>query len=260
LVDAQASSISKSLHLGTMGWSYSFWRGSFYPEDLVSKDFLSHYATHFDTVEVDSTFYRIPLEKTVIEWKQQTPASFLFSLKFPQKITHVKMLEDCQEETRVFLERVSLLEEKVGVLLLQFPPMFGAQHFLILANYLKTLPKGFRYAVEVRNKSLLNEALFALLKVNKVGLAWVDAVKMPLLNEKTAEFFYVRWEGDRKAVKGTLGKTEVDRTTQIQEWTDRLKPLLNGKTIGFGYFSKYYSGNPTSDAIELQRKLKADLA
>jgi uncharacterized protein YecE (DUF72 family) len=239
-----------------MGWSYGFWKGSFYPQHLSSKDFLSYYATQLSTVEVDSTFYRIPRQQTIIEWKQQTPKSFMFSLKFPQKITHIKMLKDCEEETRVFLERVSLLEEKLGVLLLQFPPMFRQQHFPLLAAYLQTLPKGFRYAVEVRNKSLLNEELFALLKENNVALAWVDAAKMPLVTEKTAEFFYVRWEGDRKAVTGTLGKTEVERTTQIREWAGRFKPFLSSETEGFGYFSKYYSGNPTSDVVELLRNLK----
>ena len=239
-----------------MGWSYSFWKGNFYPQDLPPKDFLSYYAKQFDTVEVDSTFYRIPRTETVTEWKQQTPQGFLFSLKFPQKITHIKMLKDCQEETRVFLEHVGLLEEKLGVLLLQFPPMFRQQHLPLLRDYMKTLPNGFRYAVEVRNKSLLNEDLFALLKERNVALAWVDSPKMPLVTEKTADFVYVRWEGDRKAVTGTLGKIEADREADIQRWAEKLKPLFKKDNSVFGYFSKFYSGFPTSDAEELLKKAK----
>jgi uncharacterized protein YecE (DUF72 family) len=239
-----------------MGWSYTFWKGNFYPQDLASKDFLSYYAKHFDTVEVDSTFYRIPRTETVTEWKQQTPKGFLFSLKFPQKITHIKMLKDCQEETRVFLEHVGLLEEKLGVLLLQFPPMFRQQHLPFLRDYLRTLPNGFRYAVEVRNKSLLNENLFALLKERSVALAWVDSPKMPLVTEKTADFVYMRWEGDRKVVTGTLGKIEVDRTADVKRWAEKLKPLLEKDNLVFGYFSKFYSGFPTSDAEELLKKAK----
>jgi uncharacterized protein YecE (DUF72 family) len=238
-----------------MGWSYSFWKGSFYPQDLASKDFLSYYAERFNSVEVDNTFYKIPRTQTVIEWKQKTPTGFLFSLKFPQKITHIKMLKDCKDETRVFLKHVGLLEEKLGVLLLQLPSMFRQERFPLLAEYLKDLPKEFRYAVEVRDKALLNEALFALLKERNVALAWVDSAKMPLVTEKTAEFVYVRWEGDRKTVTGTLGKTESDRAAQIHQWADKVNLLLERQMPVFGYFSKYYSGFPPSDVQELLRQL-----
>ena len=242
-----------------MGWSYSFWKGSFYPRDLSSKDFLSYYAKQFDTVEVDNTFYRIPRTQTVTEWKQQTTQGFLFSLKFPRKITHIKMLKDCQEETRVFLENVSLLEEKLGVLLLQLPPFFRKEHISLLADYLKNLPKDFRYAVELRDNSLFNEDLFALLRERNVALVWVDSNKTPLLTKKTADFVYVRWEGDRKAVTGTLGKTEADRTAQIQDWVGKLKSLLEQQILVFGYFSKYYSGFPPADLDELLRRVQEEL-
>jgi uncharacterized protein YecE (DUF72 family) len=237
-----------------MGWSYGFWKGSFYPDDLASKDFLKFYAGHFGTVEVDSTFYRIPTTKTITDWRQQTSGGFLFSLKFPQKITHIKMLQNCEEETRVFLERAAALKEKLGVLLLQFPPMFRKQHFPLLASYLPTLPKGYRYAVEVRNKSLLTEELFALLRANGVALAWVDAAKMPLADTVTADFLYIRWEGDRKTVTGTSGKVETDRTTDIAAWAQKLQPFLQKGTPVFGYFSKYYSGYPTGDAQEFLKQ------
>lgn len=92
----------QNLHLGTIGWSYSFWKGNFYPQKTVSKDFLGYYATKFDTVEVDSTFYRIPTEQAITKWKNQTPDAFLFSLKFPSIITHIKMLKDCERETNLF--------------------------------------------------------------------------------------------------------------------------------------------------------------
>jgi uncharacterized protein YecE (DUF72 family) len=104
---------------------------------------------------------------------------------------------------------------------------------------------------------LLNEELFALLRKSNVELAWVDAAKMPLVSEVTADFLYVRWEGDRKAVTGTLAKTETDRTTDIQAWAAKLKPSLDqGKPV-FGYFSKYYSGYPPSDVTELLQSVSA---
>jgi uncharacterized protein YecE (DUF72 family) len=239
-----------------MGWSYGFWKGSFYPQKLASKDFLSYFATQFGSVEVDNTFYRIPNAKTVTDWKNQTPKDFVFSLKFPQVITHVRMLKDCQEVTKVFLDSVSLLGEKLGVLLLQFPPMFRQQHAPLLKDFLGFLPKKHRYAVEVRNKSLLNMEIYQLLRDNNVALAWVDSPLMPLIEEATADFLYLRWEGDRKTVNGTLGKTETDKIKNIQEWANKLLPLLNTGTKFFGYFSKYYSGFPPLDVNEFLKQIK----
>jgi uncharacterized protein YecE (DUF72 family) len=241
----------RKLHVGTMGWSYSFWKGNFYPETLASKEFLAYYAKQFNTVEVDSTFYRIPRRQSVMDWREQTPEGFVFSLKFPQVITHVKMLENCQEETSVFLERVALLKEKLGALLLQFPYTFGNEHVQLLRDFLDNLPKKHRYVVEVRNRKLLNDSFYSLLRDSNVVLAWVDSPFMPLVDEVTSDFIYVRWEGDRRRVKGTLGKIEVDRAAKIKQWADRLKPFLEKKTEVFGYFSKYYSGYSPSDAKEL---------
>jgi uncharacterized protein YecE (DUF72 family) len=242
-----------------MGWSYGFWKGSFYPETLASKEFLAYYGKQFSTVEVDSTFYRIPRKQSVLDWKEQTPQGFLFSLKFPQVITYVKMLKDCQEETAVFLERVELLKEKLGVLLLQFPYAFGTEYVPLLNDFLQTLPTTHRYAVEVRNRKLLNEGFYSVLRDSSVALAWVDSPFMPQISEVTSDFLYVRWEGDRRRVNGTLGKVEVDRKAQIKAWADKLKPFLEEETEVFGYFSKYYSGFAPSDAEELLGIIGSDV-
>jgi uncharacterized protein YecE (DUF72 family) len=239
------------LHVGTMGWSYDFWKGSFYPEGLASKEFLAYYAKQFTTVEVDSTFYRIPRRQSVLDWKAQTPEGFVFSLKFPQVITHVKMLRDCQEEVQVFLERVALLEEKLGALLLQFPYAFGTKHVLLLRDFLQNLPRKHRYVVEVRNRKLLNDNFYSVLRDNDVVLAWVDSPFMPQISELTSDFIYVRCVGDRRRVKGTLGKIEVDRTERINAWAEKLTPFLEEDAEVFGYFSKYYSGHSPSDAKAL---------
>lgn len=246
------------VHIGTMGWSYDFWKENFYPENLTSKEFLAYYARQFNTVEVDSTFYRIPSKQTVIAWKEQAPSEFLFSLKFPKIITHVKMLKDCQEETRVFLERVGLLQEKLGPLLLQFPYAFGNEHVPLLHEFLNTLPKEHRYVVEVRNRKLLNDSLYSTLRDRNVVLAWVDSPFMPLINEVTSDFIYMRWEGDRRKVNGTIGKIEVDKITSIKLWAERIRRFLENQTEVFGYFSKYYSGHPPSDVREFLKAIAAD--
>lgn len=239
------------LHLGTIGWSYNFWKGPFYPAKTASKDFLAYYSSQFDTVEVDSTFYRIPSQSAVENWRRQVPEGFLFALKFPQVITHIKALKNCEADTAVFLSRAELLGDKLGPMLLQFPPNFAVSHFLDLADYLKALPHQHRYVVEVRNKSWLTPDFYALLRENKVALAITEK---PLSSqfEVTADFLYMRWEGNRKAVNGLRGVIEVDKTTDLQAWAQKLNPHLDRSTEVFGYFGKYYSGLPPSDVKALK--------
>jgi uncharacterized protein YecE (DUF72 family) len=235
------------LHLGTIGWSYNFWKDSFYPSKVSSKDYLSFYATKFNTVEVGSSFYRIPTKQAATNWKKQTSSHFVFSLKFPKIITHIKMLKECKRETDLFLESAQILNEKLGPLLLQLPPNFGPEHFSNLALYLQNLPKTHRYVVEVRNKGFLNEDFYSLLRTNNVALAWVDSPFMPQIEKVTSDFVYVRWEGDRKKVKGTLGKIETNQESALNHWADRIVPYLSDQMHVFGYFGKYFSGYPPSD-------------
>lgn len=245
----------QNLHVGTIGWSYNFWRGNFYPAKTASKDFLAYYSTQFDTVEVDSTFYRNPTPQAVANWREQTPPEFAFSLKFPNLITHVKMLKDCQRETAFFLDRTALLAEKRGPLLLQFPPNFGVDRYRDLEAYLQQLPKTSRFVVEVRNRSWLTDEFYSLLRGCNVALAWVDSPKMPLSGEVTSDFLYVRLEGDRQKVNGLLGKIEVDSHERLQAWAGKLTPFVKKQTPVFCYFGKYYSGLPPADVNALSSML-----
>jgi uncharacterized protein YecE (DUF72 family) len=247
------------VHIGTIGWSYDFWKGTFYPPKTPSKNFLAYYSTQFGTVEVDSTFYRVPNAQTVLSWREQTPEDFYFSLKFPQIITHIKRLKNCQNETDTFLNRASLLGPKLGPLLLQFPPNFGTPEFAELENYLQKLPTTYRYAVEVRNKSWLTPEFYQLLKHFNIALAWADSPYMPPLNEKTAGFLYIRWEGNRKVVKGTQSKIEVDRKTDLAAWAQKIKFYSDSDAEVFGYFGKYFSGYPPSDVSQLEGFLGTDI-
>jgi uncharacterized protein YecE (DUF72 family) len=236
-----------TVYAGTIGWSYNFWKGPFYPTKLPSSQFLSYYSTQFNTVEVDNTFYRMPNQQKMLNWKQQTPEDFMFSLKFPRLITHVKLLRDCKKETAVFLERAQLLDKKLGPMLLQLPPGFGEEHFSDLAAYLNGLPKGLRFAVEIRNQTLMNEQLFGLLKDNRIALVWTDNPIMPQNPPLTSDFVYLRLEGDRSKINGILGKVEVDRSVDVKAWAEKLAPLKNRGIVVFGYFGKFFSGFPTVD-------------
>ncbi len=235
----------EKLHIGTMGWSYDFWKGNFYPEG--SQNLLTEYAKNFDTVEIDNTFYRIPSRDTVRNWKEETPDEFIFSAKFPRKITHIKMLQDCKEELLVFIEHMSLMGDKLGPMLIQLPPGFAPEKSGILKDFLAGLPERCRFAVEVKNKKWLDEKFYNLLRDTKVALVLIDHPWMPEMNTITADFTYIRWVGDRKKVKGTLGKVETDRSEDIKGWSVKIKGFLEDSIEVFGYFSKSYSGYPPGD-------------
>lgn len=243
-----------TVYAGTIGWSYNFWKGPFYPTKLANTKLLSFYSTQFNTVEVDNTFYRIPNPQNVLNWKQQTPDNFVFSLKFPNLITHVKMLKDCQRETTLFLERAQLLGKKLGALLIQLPPTFGEARYSDLAAFLNWLPRQLRFVVEVRNQSLLHEGFFRLLKDNNIALAWVDSPIMPQTLELTSDFVYLRLEGDRGKVQGVLGRVEVDRQSDVKVWAEKLAGFKS-KIDVFGYFGKFYSGFPPLDVRRFMENL-----
>jgi uncharacterized protein YecE (DUF72 family) len=167
------------------------------------------------------------------------------------------MLRDCQYETDVFLNRISLLGEKLGVLLMQFPPSFGGERLPDLENFLQKLPSQHSYAVEIRNKSWLNKKFFSVLQNSKVALAWTDSSLMAPINEVTSNFLYFRWEGDRKKVNGTLGIIEAARDEDLKLEAEKIKPFL-GKMAVFGYFGKYYSGYPPSDVAILRTNMNTN--
>ena len=113
-------------YIGTSGWNYRHWRGNFFPEDLTTKQWLSFYASNFDTVEVNYTFYRLPSKESCEAWYQQTPENFRFTVKASRYLTHIKRLRNAQQSWNDFLERVLVLKEKLGPILLQFPSNFRA--------------------------------------------------------------------------------------------------------------------------------------
>src|ERR1700724_1109706 len=145
------------LRIGTSAFTAAGWPGTFYPKGLSEREYLTYYATKFDTVEVDSTFYRTPTLTTVQGWYSKTPSGFIFAAKVPQKITHEKMLHDCDAEMTEFLNVMNALREKLGPLLLQFgyfnkAAFAGVNEFLArLVPFLKKLLKDHKFAVEIRN-------------------------------------------------------------------------------------------------------------
>ena len=142
---------------------------------------------------------------------------------------------------------MSLMGTKLGPMLIQLPPGFKPEMSGILKDFLAGLPGKCRFAVEVRNKKWLDQKFYELLRDNRVALALIDHPWMPEMNTITADFTYIRWEGDRKKVTGTIGKVQRDRSEEIKDWAVKIKGFLDDSIEVFGYFSKYYSGYPLGD-------------
>ncbi|MBZ5671378.1 MAG: DUF72 domain-containing protein [Acidobacteriia bacterium] len=246
------------LYLGTSSWTAVGWETAFYPPHTKEADFLPFYATRFNSVEIDSTFYRIPTAKTVQQWRERTPEGFVFAAKLPQTITHEKVLVDAEGDLKAFLGVMDILGPKLGPLLIQMPyfnkqKFSGVDSFLqVLEPFLGSLPKRYQWAVEVRNRHWLSEKLFSVLRNHGVASTLIDHPWMPRPNEVfqlgdpiTAGYTYVRWLGDRKGIeKRTLvwDRTIVDRTEELREWVRILKQLQKRNIRIYGFINNHYAG------------------
>jgi uncharacterized protein YecE (DUF72 family) len=239
------------VYIGSMGWSYKQW--AIY-DGLKSSEFLQKYSNIFNSVEINNTFYRIPKESTMIEWANKTPNDFRFSIKFPRSISHSKGLMPDQGRLEAFLSRVQLLENKTGPLLLQFPPAFNSSSIDKLETFLDRLPLFYNYAVEFRNAGWFNESTFKILRKYNIAIVNVEHPWQAFTEIQTADFSYIRLEGDRKTVKGELGTVEIDKTDSIMRWSEKILALSESRDV-YCFVSKHYSGYPPSDIMQLQEKL-----
>jgi len=177
--------------IGTSGYSYPEWRGSFYPEKFPTSKMLPYYAERFPTVEINNTFYRMPNEKLVAEWAAVTPSPYQLTLKAPKAITHIARLKDCADATARFLAVANTLGPKLGTLLFQLPP-FAKKDVGILESFAATLPEGTRAAFEFRNPTWMSEDVFAVLRSRNLALCVADSEKFSTPAEITASYAYFR--------------------------------------------------------------------
>jgi uncharacterized protein YecE (DUF72 family) len=177
--------------VGTSGYNYPEWRGSFYPDKLPAAKMLAYYAERFTTVEVNYTFYRIPTPPLLEGWAKGTPDHFTFTLKAPRRITHDAKLQRCEDLTQTFCRTSRTLGAKLGALLFQLPPTFKRDD-AALGAFLDLLPEGTRAAFEFRHISWHDEAVFAALKRRNVALCIADSDKMSTPVVATADYTYFR--------------------------------------------------------------------
>jgi len=181
-----------TIHVGTSGYSYKEWKGSFYPEKIPAKEMLRYYAERLSTVEINATFYRMPQASMLETWLEQVPSTFRFSLKASQRITHFKRLKDTAEETKYFLDTAAVLGDQLGVVLFQLPPNMK-KDLPRLEAFLPQLPPTTPAAFEFRHPTWFDDEVLALLRSQNRPLVVSDTDDMPTTHiDKTANWGYLR--------------------------------------------------------------------
>jgi uncharacterized protein YecE (DUF72 family) len=214
--------------IGTSGFQYTEWKGTFYPEDLPAAKMLPFYAERFSTTEINYTFHRIPAAKTVENWKQLTPDNFRFSLKAPQKITHWSKLRECTDTLEYFCKVATGLGERLGPVLFQLPPTFKKDTD-VLSSFLREFPS-MRAAFEFRHESWFDDEIFGLLKSRNVALCIADTADLATPRQGTADYGYLRL------------RREDYQKIDIERWAQFVSEQKSNWQDAFVYFKHEESG------------------
>jgi uncharacterized protein YecE (DUF72 family) len=258
------------VRIGTSSFSETDWVGPFYPRGTKASDFLGYYATRYNTVEIDATYYAIPAASTVDGWRRKTPEGFLIAAKFPRSIVHggegarpdaaTLLLPDATYTARdKFLEVMNHLGDRLGPLVLQFPYLSKAvfdssEEFMErLERFLSDLPDAFRYAVEIRNRGWLTQKFAERMRKYNVALVLVDQAWMPHGDEVekkfdpvTTDFSYIRLLGDRKeieAITHSWDKEVIDREESLERWAELVTRLIRREVATLIYINNHYAGH-----------------
>lgn len=237
-----------SVFIGTSGWHYKHWRGIFYPENFKEKDYLKFYCEHFNTVEVNNSFYHLLSQEAVENWAQTVPDNFVFAIKTNRYITHIKRLKEPEQAIDNFIESIKLLDEKTGPILVQLPPRFGFNPQR-LKDFVAAIPKDYRYAIEFRDKSWFNSECYEILRKNNIALCIYNLGDYQSPKEITADFIYMRFHGNYGIGSGKYSDRELNGF---------LKDIESFKKQGldvFCYFNNDEAGYAIQNAFELIEKL-----
>ena len=242
--------MSRATRIGTSGWQYRHWKGTFYPENLRARDWLAHYARVFDCVEVNSSFYRLPARETITAWCDEVPKGFVFGVKAPRKITHFKKLKNCEAELDELFDRLGAFGRRLGPVLFQLPPRWRC-NLNRLEDFVDRLPEGHRLAMEFRDPSWHDDDVYALLATRSIAFCIFDigGFTAPLVDE--GDLVYVRLHGPGSAYTGNY------RAPRLRVWADRARAWnRRGKDV-FMFFDNDERGYAVKNGTRAMGLLKA---
>ncbi|MGD8308304.1 MAG: DUF72 domain-containing protein, partial [Chromatiales bacterium] len=225
-------------------WSYRHWVGPFYPEDLPASRHLAWYAERFNSAEINNSFYHLPSEKTLREWRETVPEGFAFSAKASRYITHMKKLKDPAQGVGRFLDRIGLLEDRLGPILFQLPPKWGFNAER-LETFLDALSRDFRYAFELRDPSWLNDQAYELLERYRAAFCIYDLDGFLSPRQITTDFVYVRLHGPDGPYEGSYDASTLSGWAgAFSAWSRKGMPV-------YCYFDNDDSGYAALNAARL---------
>lgn len=248
------SLVPGKVRLGVQGFSPKDWVGTFYPPRFSPAQFLPFYARVFDTAEVNSTFYAIPSASTVNSWAFRTPPHFLFACKMPQEITHDQRLMRVEEKLGVFLDKMRLLGQKLGPVVIQFPRSFTRRFEENLRAFLPLLPRDMSFVAEFRSESWNDEEVFDLLREFDVAWCINDWQDLPPVVETTTDFAYLRLVGFHREFK-YLGEVQRDRSEDLATWASRIGDLAARVQRVYVYVNNHYAGHAPATVNQLAELL-----
>jgi len=233
-----------NLYIGTSGWHYDHWRHRFYPEKLTKAKWLEFYASHFTTVELNNSFYRLPSEAAFTNWRDSSPANFTFAVKVSRFITHIKRLKNTEEAVETFVSRAKILGEKLGPLLYQLPPNMHRNDER-LESFLSILPRELKHVFEFRHQSWLEEEVFETLHKYNIGLCVFDMPSLSCPLVATADFAYIRFHGSTGLYFSCYSDEE------LADWSKRLASLAANLKAIYIYFNNDAEAFAVRNAITL---------
>lgn len=234
-----------NLHFGCSGFHFNDWKGRFYPDNLPNSQWLSYYSKHFDTVEINNTFYKLPEKETFKKWYHETPDYFNFSVKGSRYITHMKKLKNVSDSIFEFYKSVSILEEKLACILWQLPPNFHRNDER-LENFCRKLSGDFLNVIEFRHKSWFDKEVYKILEDYNVNFCIISTPTLPDITKVTSTVAYVRFHGLSEDWYTYLYKED-----EIKTWADKLKQIQSEEC--FIYFNNDYKAHSIKNVRELQR-------
>jgi uncharacterized protein YecE (DUF72 family) len=242
---------------GTSGWSYDHWKEHFYPADLDKKEWFPYYTKHFNTVELNMSFYRYPFPNILKGWKNKMPDDFKMTLKANRQITHYKKFHEVEDDLKKFYNMTANLDDNLGCILFQTPPSFHCDegNFRVMLKFMALLDHSLKNVIEFRHSSWWNEDVIKLLKAHKVGFCNVSGLSMPSDIIITSNFGYFRFHGPDKPYASEYSEE------QLYSWADEISKTAKQNSLKeiYCYFNNDYFGFALKNARRMEELLKEKL-